>query len=314
MIRFFVLAATILTGFTVFAQPASAGKEGIAVIVNQDVVTTSDVKDRLKLVAVSSGLPETPEILSKLKLQIVDMLIEEQVRSQEARRMEIKVSQEEITQAFAQIAEQNNIPEDQFRQMLTSRGIKLGTLNDQIRAQLMWNKVVQRKLRPQVDISDADIDSELEKLRGNIGKEQYQVAEIFLPVNDPKKEADAKAFAGKIVAQLKAHPELFSKIARQFSQAPGADQGGSLGWVSQGQLPEEIEREVQTMQVNSISQPIKTLGGYHIVSLQNKRSITEDILPSREDILQRLGNARLDLLQRRYMMDLRSSAFVEKRD
>jgi peptidyl-prolyl cis-trans isomerase SurA len=314
MTRFFVLAATILTGFTVFAQPASAGKEGIAVIVNQDVVTISDVKDRLKLVAVSSGLPETPEILSKLKLQIVDMLIEEQVRSQEARRMEIKVSQEEITQAFAQIAEQNNIPEDQFRQMLTSRGIKLGTLNDQIRAQLMWNKVVQRKLRPQVDISDADIDSELEKLRGNIGKEQYQVAEIFLPVNDPKKEADAKAFAGKIVAQLKAHPELFSKIARQFSQAPGADQGGSLGWVSQGQLPEEIEREVQTMQVNGISQPIKTLSGYHIVSLQNKRSITEDILPSREDILQRLGNARLDLLQRRYMMDLRSSAFVEKRD
>jgi peptidyl-prolyl cis-trans isomerase SurA len=293
---------------------AQAGKEGIAVVVNQDVVTMSDVGDRLKLIAVSTGLPDTPELTQKLRPQIVEMLVEEQIKSQEARRLDLKTTPEEVTEAFGQIAAQNNISADEFKKMLKSRGIRLSTLDDQIRTQILWTKVVQRKLRPQVDVSDADIDSEMEKLRENIGKTQYRVAEIFLPVTDPQKDAQAKGFAAKLVAQLRKQPELFPKVARQFSQAPGAAQGGSLGWVSEGQLAQEVDGTIRQMEVGGLSDPVKSLSGYHIVLLQDKRQIAEEHLPPREEILQRLGTQRLDLLQRRYLLDLRSAAFIEKRD
>ncbi|MBP9868783.1 MAG: SurA N-terminal domain-containing protein, partial [Alphaproteobacteria bacterium] len=185
----------------------AAGKEGIAAVVNQDVVTKSDLMARHDLIAASTGLPRTPELMAKLRPQIVDMLIEEEIKMQEANRLKIEVTKEEIAQGFKSIADQNKVSPQDFRKMLETSGIRVGTMEDQIRAQIAWTKVVQRKIRPQIEVSDADVDSELEQLRANIGKPQYKISEIFLPLMEGKKPAEIQSFAEKLVSQLQKKPE-----------------------------------------------------------------------------------------------------------
>lgn len=308
------LSVMAMLSVMVFSAPAlAAGKESIVAVVNKGVVTASDVNARMALIAASSGLKPSKELNDKLRPQIVEMLIDEQIRSQEAERLNLKVDPKEIDSGFEQIAKQNNIPADVFKKALEQRGINVNTMRDQIKAQIAWTKVIQKRIRPKVEITDADIDSDLERLKENIGKDQYNVAEIFLPVTDPKKMADAKTFAGKLSEQLKAEPEAFPKAARQFSQSPGANQGKSIGWVMQGALPKEVDAVLPTMAKGDISSPIETLGGVYIVMLQDKRQLAAEGLPSREDITEKLGMSRMDRAQRRYYLDLRSQAFIEKR-
>lgn len=307
------LAALAVLSVTLSGPAHAAGKEGIAVVVNQDVITVSDVNDRMNLIATSTGMPRKPELMAKLRPQMIDMLVEEQIKLQEARRLKIEVTQADIDAGFAQIAQNNNVPPDQFKKMIIASKVPIHTLEDQIRAQVAWGKVIQKRLRPQIEVSDADIDSDLEMLKAKIGKAEYKVADIFLPINEQNKDADVSAFAAKLVGQLREQPELFPRVAQQFSQAPGASQGGLIGWVSEGQLATEIDTVLPNLEVNKISDAIKTSTGYHILLVREKRQITEENLPSREAVLQRLGLDRLDRAQRRYLMDLRSSAYIESR-
>ena len=287
--------------------------QGIAVIVNQDAITQSNVNDRMKLIATSTGMPDTKELMDKLRPQVIDMLVEEQIKLQEAKRLKLTVTQEEINGGFTQISQQNNIPAEDFKKMLKARGIRIGTMEDQIRSQIAWGKVVQKRVRPQIDVSDADIDSQLELLRSKMGKAEYRLANIYLPFNEEKKQGEVKAFADKVVGQLRQQPELFPRVAIQFSQAPGAAQGGVMGWVSEGELATELDEKLPSLTVNEVSDPIKTLSGYYILLVREKRQMTEENLPTREALTERIGTERLDRGQRRYLMDLRSSAYIESR-
>lgn len=297
----------------VTSHVALARQESIVAVVNQGAVTASDLSARLALVVASTGLPPGQELAEKLKPQVLDMLVEEQIKLQEAKRLKIDVTQDEIEQGFQTIAQQNRIDPEVFKKALQQRGIRLSTMYDQIRAQLAWNKVIQKRVRPRVDVSEADIDAELDLLKNSVGKEQYRVAEIYLPVTDQMKQSEVKAFANKLSEQLNAKPEGFPKVARQFSQSAGAENGGMIGWVLGGQMAEEVDAKLPSMSKGQISSPIETTGGYYIIYLLDKRQVTEEQLPSRDAVLERIGTMRLDRAQRRYLMDLFSASFIERR-
>lgn len=294
-------------------KPNTTIREGIAIIVNQDAITTSDIKDRMMLIAGSTGLTMTPEVQAKLRPQISNILIEEAIKIQEAKALGIKVEQREIDQGFATIAAQNNIPPEQFKKIIQSQGVRLSTLYDQIRAQISWGKIVTRKIRPRVEVMESDIDNELTKLKQNVGASQYRLSEIFIPLTDPKKESAARQFTNRLAEELMKKPDAFPKAARQFSQTPQAANGGDIGFVALEQLPQELARIVPNLKPSEISMPIKSKNGFHILQLNGTRKITEADLPSREAILQRLGNERLERGARRYLQDLMSSSFIETR-
>jgi len=295
------------------APSQAAGKEGIAVIVNSDAITRSDVNDRLNMIAASTGIAKKPDMVEKIKPQIVDMLIDESLKMQEARALKIKVSKEEIDAGFGEIAKNNNMTPEEFKKIIERSGINFGTMQDQIKAELAWSKVIAAKVRPRIEVSDSDIDTELNKLKEKIGQTQFRVAQIYLPINDPKKEKEISAFAAKLAAQLREQPEAFGKAAQQFSQSPSAKKGGESGWMEKGQLPEEVDAVIDTLEPNAVSSPIKGQNAYYIVTLREKRQLSEDLLPKREDILQRVGLTRLERAARRYLMDLRATAFIENR-
>ncbi len=302
-----------LSFFLVMVTPVKAAEEGIAVIVNDGVITHSDIRDRLKLIMQSAGIPNTKEMRQKMTPQITNILIEEQLKIQEANELEIEISQEKVLSGFADIAKQNNIPADKFEVMLNSSGININTLYDQIRAEMAWGKVIGMKVRPRIDVTESDIDAELSNLANNIGGNQYLISEIFLNVESPSQDAQTKQSAQKLYGEAKSNPNAFSKIASQFSQSAGSAQGGNLGWVETDQLDKDIETALAQMNKGDISAPIRGISGYHIILLRDKRAISNDNMPTRDEILSKIGNQRLTRQAKGYMLDLKASAFIENR-
>jgi peptidyl-prolyl cis-trans isomerase SurA len=307
------LAFTALLAGGLAHSAHAARSEGIVAIVNDTPITASDLSDRMKLMIVSSGLPNTAEIHERLKNQILNMLIEESLQRLEAKTMNLTVTEEEIEGGFATIAQQNNMSVDQFKSVLQRSGIPLRTLRDQISAQLAWGKVVQRRIRPQVNVNDTDIDERLRMMESNIGKTQYRVAEIFLPVDGPSQDGEVSALAQRLVREIAEKRAPFPQIANQFSQGAAAARGGDLDWILEGQLPDPLNQVVAGMKDGDLSQPVRSMSGYHILLLRGTRVIAPENIPDRETIRNQIGNERLDRAQRRYLMDLKSEAFVERR-
>lgn len=308
----------IFTIFTVFlfilsAGPAQARTEGIAAVVNDGAISMSDVNDRMALFIASSGLPNTQDVRRKLIGQVLSSLIEEELKLQEAARLNIEVSDQEIQQGFANIAAQNNMPPEKFRAMLERGGLNFMTMERQIRAQIAWTKIVQSQLRPRINIADKDIDNTIERMGGNVGKQEYLLAEIYLPVDEPKKETATRQLAQKLVREIKGEQAPFFQVAQQFSKSAGASSGGDLGWVQEGQLPEDLDEVLPGLNKNEVSQPIRTPEGFHILYLRDKRSVEAENMPSREKIMSDLGLERLERLARRYLLDLKAEAFIENR-
>ncbi|PJB70215.1 MAG: rotamase [Alphaproteobacteria bacterium CG_4_9_14_3_um_filter_47_13] len=309
------LTLSLITTFAILPATAQqmARVETIAAVINEDVISESDLLDRMRLVIASSGMTDSKEIRERMMPRIMGILIEEKLKLQEAARLEIAILPEEIERGFASIAAQNNFTPEQFRMVLNKTGVSAKTLEDQIRAQIAWSKIVQVKLRPQILVSDNEVDVMIKRFKANEGKTEYLVSGIFLPVENPAEESGVRQLADNLTRQILEDKVPFPRLAVQFSQAPGATKGGDMGWVQEGQLPEEIDSVLGQLQEGELSKPIRTLSGYHIIHVRSKRMTTAQNIPSRDEIMNNVGLERLDRLQRSYLLDLKTGAFIEHR-
>lgn len=244
----------------------------IAAVVNDNVITTTDVEERMRLAELSSGLPDNPEVRAHLLPQILRGLIDEQLQAQEAKRLDLTVSKQEIDQAFEHIAADNHIQGD-MRNFIAMHGGSPEALETQVRNGLLWNKVIQHELRPKVEVGDDEVDAVLDRVKANAGKQEFLVSEIFLAVDNPKDEDQVKQVGENLVAQIRKGAS-FAAVARQFSQGPGATQGGDIGWIEQGQLSPELNRALAAAAPGEISDPIRTSNGFHILGVREKRTVS----------------------------------------
>jgi peptidyl-prolyl cis-trans isomerase SurA len=253
----------------------TAGQERIIAVVNGDVITTGDVANRGRLFALSTGLPVTPEVLERLRPQVARQLVDERLRLQEVQRRKISVGDREIADAIGEIEGRNNMPKGALGASLNGRGVALRTLIDQVRVQLGWTRVLRQELGGRADVTDADVAEQVRLFKEQVGKPEYQVREIFIPIEDPARRADTSRFADTVIAQLRAGAP-FPVVAAQFSQSQTALQGGDLGWVRANQLDPEVASVVTQMPPGAVSNPIAVPGGISIVSLGAKRDIGRD--------------------------------------
>ncbi|MGE0108416.1 MAG: peptidylprolyl isomerase [Bdellovibrionales bacterium] len=256
------------------AAPAPQGmlRDGIAVVVNDDAITHGDVRARLALALMAAGMPDTPEARAKIFPQVLRALIEEQLIMQEAKKIGAHVPQAEVNAAIAHIAQENKVPNDDMKALLASKGIPFSTMYNQTKGALAWNQVVMREIRPRIEVSDEEIEAAVRSLEDNAGKQEYLVSEIFLAVDQDNSEEEVKAFANKLFEQISAGA-VFSSVARQFSQGTGASAGGDIGWIRAGELAAEVDKALQGMEPSSISKPIRSGAGYHIIGLRDKRIV-----------------------------------------
>jgi len=240
------------------------------------VITNADVDNRARLFALSTGLPITPDVLDRLKHQITRQLIDEKLRMQEVQRRKIVIPDKAIADAMHEIESRNGLAAGALTQKLSAGGAAPRTLIDQLRTQLGWSQVLREQLGDQVKITDAEVAEQQRVLAQQVGKPEYRVGEIFIPVDDPASAADAQRFAETVISELRAGA-AFAVVAAQFSQNQTALQGGALGWVQSNQLDPQVARLVAEMPVGAISNPVKVPGGISIVTLQGKREIGRDV-------------------------------------
>jgi peptidyl-prolyl cis-trans isomerase SurA len=256
--------------------PAAQPEAGIVAIVNGAVISNGDVTNRGRLFALSTGMGISPEILDRLRPQITRQLIDERLRLQEVQRRHILVSDKEIAAAIHEIEARNGMPEGALRAKLTADGVGMRTLVDQIRVQLGWTRVLREQLGDAGGIKPEDVAEQQKLLAQQVGRPEFRVSEIFIPVDDPANTADAQKFAETVISELRAGAS-FAVVAAQFSQSQTALQGGDLGWVQTNQLDPEVARVVQEMPPGAISNPLKVPGGYSIATLRARREIGRDV-------------------------------------
>jgi peptidyl-prolyl cis-trans isomerase SurA len=318
MMKKLVLNTLLVLGMACGGTPAAmaqkSGAMGIAAVVNEDAISQTDVDERMKLVMVSSGLPDTKEMRQKVMGQVLDGLIDEQIKIQEAARNNLTVSEQEVQDGIQTIAQRNNLTAEQFAAAIAQQGIPKNSMERQIRAQVAWTKVVQNIVRQQVSVSQNDVVALKARLKENLGKTEYLTAEIFLPVDNEGGEADVRQLANKLVSEMADQKAPFARVAAQVSRAPGAaEKGGDIGWVQEGQLPQELDAVLKTLEKGQISQPIRGAEGYHILTVRDKRTFTAESIPSDDDLTNMIGFERLDRAQQRYLSDLKAAAFIERR-
>ena len=243
--------------------------QAISVIVNDEVISRYDVNQRVKLILVTSGIPATEENLKRIETQSIRALINERIQLQEASKLEVPESQEEIQVMLDRIAKGNQTTSEGIVESITSQGVNVETLISQIKSELLWNKIVRGRFGSYINISDEEINIVYNRTMDSINKVQYDISEIFLGFEDEKEESDAKDLALKLVEQLK-NDIAFEPVAQQFSQSSSSGQGGYIGWVSEGQFDQEIIKGIESLSTNSVSEPIKTVNGYYIMKVNGR--------------------------------------------
>lgn len=315
MKKYFILLLTVavLTG-GVASKSFAKDSFSIAATVNKSAISDSDVNNRMRLIFASSGVRNTAENRKQAYPQALNSLIEEQLQIQEAERQNLPVTDEEVMEGFAGMAQQNSMTPDQFDLVIGQQGIPKSTLLQKIKAQIAWRSVVTKILRPQIDVTENDVNARLDRLKENVGKTEYRASEIFLPVTKTSPDAETKRLAQKLIDEIRSLRAQFPVVAAQFSKSPSGRQGGALGWVQEGELPKELDTTLKSLSLNQVSSPIRGLSGYYILALMEKREVSAETLPSEEDILNAIGLERLDRLQQRYLSDVRSAAFIDRRE
>ncbi len=268
--RFLLVACVCLLPFISHAEN---GAGGIAAIVNDTVVTNSDVNARVNLIVQGARAQPDAATRKQLSQQTLQSLIEEQIRMSEVKKQDIAVDDAEIDDGIDKLAAQNNIPPDKFRMLLQQVPGNLETLRNQIRVQAGWGKLVRQKLRPQVTVTDTDIDTYLSEQKKQTGKTEYELAEILLPYHDTVSENAMRALTQKIIVEMQTKHTRFSVLAKQFSQGAEANKGGLLGFVKEGQFDAALEQAAKAMNIGDVSPPVKTASAYHVLYLKNKRQI-----------------------------------------
>ena len=241
-------------------------------VVNGDIITGTDVSQRLALILAANGGKVSPEEVERLRAQVLRNLIDETLQIQEAASAEIKIDDEEVEQTYNRVALEN------FKQdpkaldaYLTRIGSSPASLKRQIRGEASWSRVLRKNVQPFINVSQQEVTELLDRLKASKGTEEYRVGEIYLSATPESRPVVAEN-AKKIMEQLKAGGS-FTAYARQYSEASTKAVGGDLGWIRLAQLPTELAAAARDMTAGQLVGPIELRGGFSILYLIDKRQV-----------------------------------------
>ncbi|MGD9538193.1 MAG: peptidylprolyl isomerase [Alphaproteobacteria bacterium] len=238
----------------------------IAAIVNDDIISIFDLAIRLQIAIRSSGFEDSVQLRRQLAPQVLRAMVDERLQAQEAKRLNVTASAEEIAAAKAQVESQNNWGEGSFDNRILAAGLDLGSVVEQLQTSVVWAKLVRRRFGITATVSEEEIDAAAAQFTASQGQRETRVAEIFLPLDDPDQETLVRGTANDLVNELRGGA-AFPAVARQFSKGATADQGGEIGWVAPGQLAPELDAAIVGLSPGEISDPIRTFDGYYILTV-----------------------------------------------
>ena len=274
-----LLLGIALVANTSFAAPQVVDK--VAAVVNNGVVLESDVNGLMQSVKMNAGqagqqLPDD----TTLRHQILERLIMDQIILQMGQKMGVKVSDEQLDAAIANIAKQNNMTMDQMRSRLAYDGMNYNTYRNQIRKEMLISEVRNNEVRRRITVLPQEVDA----LANQIGNQNDASTELNLshilvplpenPTSDQVNEAQSQAES--IVEQARNGAD-FGKLAITYSADQQALKGGQMGWGRIQELPAIFAQALSTAKKGDIVGPIRSGVGFHILKINDMRGQTQNI-------------------------------------
>ena len=241
-------------------------------VVNGDIITGTDVDQRLALIVAANGNKMSAEETERLRLQILRNLIDETLEIQEAKTADVSIDDAEVEESYARVAQENfhqTVPA--LDAYLARIGSSPASLKRQIKGELAWQRVLRRNVQPFINVSEVEVHELLDRLKAAKGTEEFRIGEIFLS-DTPESRDQVAQNAKQIVDQLK-QGGSFVAYARQYSEASTAAVGGDLGWIRLAQLPTELATAAHDASQGQLIGPIELRGGFSILYIIDKRQV-----------------------------------------
>lgn len=254
----------------------------IVAVVNKEVITQHELNERLDrvmqdLARRGTSLPDRQEV----ERQVLERLVIEKVQLQLARETGLRVDDLEIDRTVARVAEGNKLSLTQFRQALERDGIAFDRFREELRNEILINRLRERDVTSKITVSDGEIENLLlERGERKGAGTEYNIAHILVRVPEqatPEQLDARRARAEEAIKRLREGTD-FAQVAAGYSDAPDALLGGAMGWRGQDRLPELFVEALENLKPGEISNALRSPAGYHVIKLIELRGAGAPLL------------------------------------
>jgi len=256
----------------------------IAAIVNDEPVTIMDLNNRMQLIIVSSNLPNNLETKKNLYGQALQSLINEKLQSQEAEKLQIKVTSQEVASNIKFIEKNNNMEENTLIDTLYKNGVSKSALPSRLLANLILEKLLRKVIQPKVLINNNEIDNEYNNYLSNEGKYEYQFSEIIFNYTNLSENTDTILIAKQIRKKI-IKDNNFEVIARRINENGTGKFKKDNNWRLENNINTKTYGAIKDLKINGVSELILLNTGVSIIKVDDKRKIIiPDLSSTVEDI------------------------------
>ena len=278
-----------LLPFVVFLFPFLATAQGvfpvdrIVAVVNKEVITATELGEAVaaaqrQLRRQGTPLPER----GLLERQMLERLILDKAQVQLARDKGIRVDELQLDRAVQRVAQNNNMSLADFRRALERDKVPFQAWREELREQIVLNRLREREVDDRIQVSDTEIDLFLAEAQAKPdSRVEYQISHILVRVPEqatPERIEAARGRAQKALSEARAGAD-FASLAASYSDAPDALQGGALGWRSHDRLPELFSGALSAMKPGETSEILRSPAGFHVLRLSERRGAALDGAP-----------------------------------
>ena len=276
------LLAVLLGAFSVTASAQIEILDKVVAIVDEDVVLESEVQRRLATIYAqiqqSGTQPPPQEIIVQ---QVLERLISERLQLNMGYSAGIRITDAELNDAMARIAKSNQLTMEQYAEQIHATGSTLSNVREEIRNEMILMRVQQGQVMRRIRISNQELDNFLNSEEGRfMTSPDVNVGHILLPVPSGKNTDEVNAIlqrAQGILDQANSGTD-FRQLAIANSADQTALQGGDLGWRKMAQLPGVFIEAVEKLEIDQVSEPIRSDAGYHLIKLYERKGGGEQLI------------------------------------
>ena len=305
-----ILVATAVLVFVCLPVISAEICNRVVAQVNSDVITLYELNTRIKEFTgfdPNDLKMRNEEEFLEIRRKVLDLIVDEKIVREKILELGIKVTSEEVDAAIERVKKSNNVTQEELLASLENQEMTYESYRERIKEDLERMRVINLEVRSKIIIREEAIKEYYDKNKDKFSTpEKIHLATIFLKQEDPSNQDEAIALyrkGEKIVSKLR-NGEDFGEMARKFSQGPGANEGGDLGFFKSSQLDPDLTKVIKGMSPGDISRPIMRPAGIQIISLVERHG-------GRVKSFEKVRDAIFEILYREEI-DLRYSSWIKK--
>ncbi|MBN2567850.1 MAG: peptidylprolyl isomerase [Deltaproteobacteria bacterium] len=315
-----LIIMTLVALFTVTATAADL-VDRIVAVVNHEIITLSDLDRTLepfiKNLEKSKNISVNEETINEARKAALNGLINNMLIDQEAARLGIVVTDEDLDKTLHDILHEKQLSLSQLKDMLAQNNTTMEDYKEDMRRQIVKMRLIGKEIRSKIGVSKEEIGEYYAKHRSVYeGKESVRVQQILIIAQedaDKEKRSSMRERANKVLEFLR-RGESFEQIATEYSQGPAAQDGGDLGFIEKGIMLPEVDKEAFRLAKGEISNVIESHVGFHIIKIIDKRgSGVKPLEDVRDEIKESIVNEKAKIKFEKWIQELRKKSLIEIR-